>query len=81
MQRYFALNLAWQAFGNKHWQPAWRAADPKPSYVIGEETPKLFFSVQLQHVSRSRAGSERDFLLTSKCEGCSDSGALLGGGD
>ena len=35
MQRYSALNLAWQALrGNRHWQPAWRDAKPKRGYEV-----------------------------------------------
>ncbi len=35
MQRYSALNLAWQALrGNRHWQPAWRDAEPKRGYDV-----------------------------------------------
>src|SRR5215471_10751762 len=35
MQRYSALNLAWQALrGNRYWQSAWRDAKPKPNYDV-----------------------------------------------
>jgi len=35
MQRYSALNLAWQALrGNRHWQPAWRDAKPRRRYDV-----------------------------------------------
>jgi sarcosine oxidase subunit beta len=35
MQRYSALNLAWQALrGNRYWQPAWRDAKPKRGYDV-----------------------------------------------
>jgi sarcosine oxidase, subunit beta len=35
MQRYSALNLAWQALrGNRYWQRAWRDATPRRSYEV-----------------------------------------------
>ncbi len=35
MQRYSALQLAWQALrGNRDWQPAWRDAEPKRGYEV-----------------------------------------------
>ncbi len=35
MQRYSALSLIRNAFsGHRHWEPAWRKADPKPSYDV-----------------------------------------------
>jgi sarcosine oxidase subunit beta len=35
MQRYSALQLAWQAVrGNRHWKPAWRDAGPKRGYEV-----------------------------------------------
>jgi sarcosine oxidase, subunit beta len=35
MERYSALNLAWQALrGNRHWKPAWRDAKPKRFYDV-----------------------------------------------
>ena len=35
MQRYSALELAWNALrGNRHWEPAWRSAEPKRGYDV-----------------------------------------------
>lgn len=35
MQRYSALQLAWQALrGNRDWKPAWRDAEPKRGYDV-----------------------------------------------
>lgn len=35
MKRYSALSLLWNGLsGQKHWQRAWRAAEPKPAYDI-----------------------------------------------
>lgn len=35
MKRYSAVNLAWNALrGNRHWNPAWRSAEPKSGYDV-----------------------------------------------